>query len=65
MNELDRTGPLDITQMSDLQVCKVAIYGLKRFWKLHWKVIVISIIIGVTAGVIIMKMRVKNKKRRL
>lgn len=48
MNELEN--------YNTLQVCVVAIYGkLKRFWKLHWKVITISVAIGIVAGIIVAK----------
>lgn len=46
-----------------VQVCKIAIYGLRRFWQFHWKAIIISVTIGVVAGLIVAKI-VQGKKKR-
>lgn len=46
-----------------LQACKIAVYGLHRFWKLHWKVIMFSVTIGIIAGIIVAKITQGNKKK--
>ena len=45
-----------------LQVANIAVYGLRRFWLLHWKVILVTVSITIVAGIIVAKIMRGNER---